>query len=189
MKYAVGRWQAIAFLLCVLSMSSCSVHKLYNMQQRNKVYAFEQINFNDVLKAYMTRAAEPASLEGIYSVSIIITKKGKGLLSSTEKERVIERKENERQVAIIKDIKGLNREYVEIPMETGVLPSYSVRGEFSKIAENSVAVYQRLEKRGRSTSFTFSFDKHFDVLEGVRTEDRGNFTITEKLTYLKIYPR
>jgi hypothetical protein len=188
MKEKAVSWMAVATIATLVSLSSCSMHKMYSMQQRNKVYAFEQINFNDVLKAYLARTGT-ASLEGMYSVTVVITKKGRGLLSATEKEKVIERRENDRQVAIIKDIKGLNREYIELPIETGVLPSYSVRGEFSKVTENSVAVYQRLEKRGRRTAFTFAFDKQFDVLEGVRTEDKGNFTITEKLTYVKIYPR
>ncbi len=180
---------AIASVLA-LGAGGCSVHKIYSMQQRNKVYPFEQINFNDVMRAYLAKpGANTPSIEGIYSVTLVVTKKGRGLLASTERERVIDRQENYRQVAIMKDMKSQNREYIEIPIETGVLPSYSIRGEFSKVTNNSVAVYQRLEKRGRSTSYTFSFDKQFDVLEGVRTEDRGNFTITEKLTYLKVFPR
>lgn len=176
---------ALAFVL-----GGCSLNKIYSMQQRNKVYPFEQINFNDVMRAYLAKpGGNTPSIEGIYSVTLVITKKGKGLLATTEKERVTDRRENYQQVAIIKDFKSQNREYIEIPIENGVLPSYSIRGEFSKVTNNSVAVYQRLEKRGRSTSYTFSFDKQFDVLEGVRTEDSGNFTITEKLTYLKVFPR
>ena len=176
--------------LVVAGGSSCSISSMYSMQQRNKVYPFEQVNFHDVLKAYLAKTgAAKASSEGIYSVTRVVTKKGTGLFSTTEKERVIERNENYRQVAIIRDVKSQTRAFIEIPIENLLLPSYSIRGEFSDVGVNQVAVYTYLEKRGQSTSYSFTFDKDFDVLEGVRSEDKGNSTVIEKLTYLKLYPQ
>lgn len=160
------------------------------MRQKHKVYSFEQVNFNDLLKAYLNKdTGGRQSLEGIYAVSSITTRKGKGILSSTEKEKVLDRKENYMQVAIIKDVKDLHREFIEVPIDKGLFPSYSIKGEFSQFTENSFAVYKRLEKRDNSTTFTFSFDKSYDILEGIRTENSGNYTYTYKLTYVKLFPK
>lgn len=169
---------------------SCSLEKAYTMRQKHKVYSYEQVNFNDLLKAYLNKdAGGRQSLEGIYAVSSITTRKGKGILSSTEKEKVTDRKENYMQVAIIRDVKDLHREFIEIPIDKGLFPSYSIKGEFSQFTENSFAVYKRLEKRNNSTTYTFSFDKSYDILEGVRTENSGNYTYTHKLTYVKLFPK
>jgi hypothetical protein len=50
-------------------------------------------------------------------------------------------------------------------------------------------MYKHFESRGRSTSFTFSYDKAKDILEGVRTENSNNSTVTYKLTYVKLEPK
>ena len=90
-------------LIGVLSIS-CSMEKLYTMKQRNKVHAYEQIDFQDLVKRYMNKEqSSVGEIEGIYSVSVVVNKKGKGILSSTEKEKISERKENYMQVAILKD--------------------------------------------------------------------------------------
>ncbi len=182
------------FLLTLLPVAvlvlSCSIEKQYAMRQKHKVYSFEQVNFNDLLKAYLSKGTNGVqTMEGIYAVSSLTTRKGKGMLSSTEKEKVTERKENYLQVAIIKDVKDLHREFIEIPIDKGLLPSYSIKGEFSQFTENSFAVYKRLEKRDNFTTYTFTFDKSYDILEGVRTENSGNYTYTHKLTYVKLYPK
>lgn len=160
------------------------------MRQKHKVYSFEQVNFNDMLKAYLAKGTNGThSMEGIYAVSSLTTRKGKGLLSTAEKEKVTERKDNYLQVAIIKDVKDLHREFIEVPIDKGLLPSYSIRGEFSQFTENSFAVYKRLEKRDNFITYTFSFDRSYDILEGIRTETNGNYTYTYKLTYVKLFPK
>lgn len=160
------------------------------MRQKHKVYSYEQVNFHDVVKAYLNKTIDDrTTFEGIYAVSIISTRKGKGLLSSTEKEKIVNRKDNYQQVAIIKDVKNLHREFIEIPIDNGLFPSYSIKGEFSEFRENSVAVYKKLEKRGNFTTYTFTFDKSYDILEGVRIESAGNYTYTHKLTYVKLFPK
>lgn len=180
----------LSILIFAFTSFSCSLEKAYTMRQKHKVYSFEQVNFNDLLKAYLNKdAGGIQSLEGIYAVSSMTTRKGKGILSSTEKEKVTDRKENYMQVAIIRDVKGLHREFIEIPIDKGVFPSYSIKGEFSQFTENSFAVYKRLEKRDKSTTYTFSFDKSYDILEGIRTENSGNYTYTHKLTYVKLFPK
>ena len=78
------------------------------------------------------------------------------------------------------------REYLEVPLDKDYLPSYSVRGEFTGMTEGNILVYKHFESRGRIVSYTFTYDKARDILEGVRTENDGAFTITYKLTYLKL---
>lgn len=181
---------AISMAALIFILNACSIEKQYTMRQKHKVYSFEQVNFNDLLKAYLNQSAKEApGFEGIYAVSILTTRKGKGMLSSTEKEKITNRKDNYRQVAIIKDVKNMHREFIELSIDQGLLPSYSIKGEFSQFTENSFAVYKQLDKRDNFTTYTFTFDKSYDILEGVRTENNGNFVYTHKLTYVKLFPK
>jgi hypothetical protein len=180
----------IAVALIGIVSVSCSMEKLYSMKQRNKVHSYEQIDFHDLMKRYVNKEqSSVGEIEGIYSVSMIVYKKGKGVLSSTEKEKVAERKENYTQVAIIKDTDGANREYVEVPLDKKFMPSYSIRGEFSRMADANILIYKHFESRGRESSYTFTFDRAKDILEGVRKENNGQFEYTYQLTYMKLQPK
>ena len=176
-------------LIGVLSFS-CSMEKLYTMKQRNKIHAYEQIDFHALVKRYLNKEESSiGEIEGIYSVSMVVNKKGKGILSSTEKEKISERKENYMQVAILKDTESANREFVEIPLDKKFLPSYSIRGEFNRMADANILIYNHFESRGRITSYTFTFDRTKDILEGVRKENSGQFEYTYQLTYVKLHPK
>lgn len=178
------------FIAIMIISFSCSMEKLYRMRQKQKVNPYEQIDFRAMVDRYMNKdATSVGTIEGIYSVSSLVTKKGKGLLSSTEKEKVVERKENYSKVAIIRDSGNANREYLEVPLDKDFLPTYSIRGEFTNVADGNIMVYKHFESRGRILSYTFSYDKQRDMLEGVRTENEGNFTVTYNLTYLKLSPK
>ena len=178
------------FILVVLLTVSCSIDKLYKMKQSRKVNPYEQINFNEIVNLYFAKdKTSVGSIEGIYSVSSLITKKGKGAFSASEKEKIVERKENYSEVAIIQDKANSAREYLEVPLDKDYLPSYPVRGEFTGMTEGNILVYKHFESRGRIVSYTFAYDKARDILEGVRTENDGAFTITYKLTYLKLSPK
>lgn len=177
-------------LLTALFFSSCSFERLYQLRQKQKLDAYEQIEFADIIKLYLGKdKTSVGTIEGVYSVSSVVSKKGKGLLSSTEKDKVVDRDENYSQVAIIRDGKSGSREYIEVPLDKEFLPSYSVRGEFTGLTEGNLLVYKHFESRKRTDSYTFTYDKTRDILEGVRTENNGNFTYTYKLTYLKLYPK
>lgn len=181
------KWLLLVFMLVV---SSCSMEKLYQKRQKQKVNSYEQIDFGSMVKRYMDKdQTSVGTIEGIYSVSSLITKKGKGLLSSTEKEKVVERKENYSKVAIIRDTGNSNREYLEVPVDKDFLPSYSIRGEFTGVSDGNIMVYKHFEPRGKILSYTFAYDTQRDILEGIRTENDGSFTITYKLTYLKLFPK
>jgi hypothetical protein len=174
----------------VLLATSCSIDKLYKMKQSRKVNPYEQIDFNEIVKLYFAKdKTSVGTIEGIYSVSSLITKKGKGMLSATEKEKVVDRKENYSEVAVIQDKNTSGREYLEVSLNKDYVPSYSIRGEFTGMSEGNILVYKHFESRGRIDSYTFTYDKAHDILEGVRTENDGAFTITYKLTYLKLFPK
>lgn len=181
----------VVFILVVfLLVSSCSMEKLYTMKQNRKVYPFEQVNFHELMQRYMSKEnSSMGTIEGIYSVSIVVMKKGKGLLSPVEKEKVMERKENYSKVAIIRDTGDPNREYLEISLDKEHLPSYSIRGEFTGMTEANILIYKHLEPRGQTSTYTFTYDQSRDMLEGVRKENNGQAEYTYTLTYIKLHPK
>ena len=180
----------IALSGLVIFISSCSIDKLYTMKQKHKINSYEQINFSDIVDRYMSKNKSSAgTIEGIYSVSSLVMKKGKGLLSSSEKEKVVDRDENYSKVAIIHDTKHPGREFLEVALDRDFLPSYSVRGEFAGMTDGNILVYKHFEPRGKVLSYTFTYDQSRDILEGVRKENNGSFEYTYKLTYLKLAPK
>jgi len=180
----------VIFLSFIIAIQSCSFDKLYKKHQSRKTSPYEQINFNEMVSRYMTKDdSSVGSIEGIYSVSSLVSKKGKGLLSSTEKEKIVDREENFSKVAIIRDSQHPGREYLEVILDKEFQPSYSIRGEFTGLSDGNLLVYKHFEPRGKILSYTFSYDKSRDILEGVRTENNGSFEFTYKLTYLKLTPK
>lgn len=174
----------------LVMVSACSMEKLYQMRQNHKVYPFEQVTFNDLAKRYMSKEGSGLnSIEGIYSVSVVVEKKSKGFLSASEKNKVVTRKENYSTVAIIRDNEDPNREYIEIPLDKENLPSYSIRGEFTGMSEANILVYKHLEPKGKYFTYTFTYDAARDMLEGVRRENSGQAEFTYTLTYLKLHPK
>jgi len=174
-------------LMIVVALSGCSIEKLYTMKQRSKVNAYEQIDFHDLMKRYMQREPAPDDLEGIYSVSIVVNKKG-GMLSDPDKERIIQREENYQEVAILRDAGNPNRDYVVIPLDKKYLPAYSIRGEFTRVADANLLVYKHLESKGKSQSYTFTFDRSRDMLEGIRKDNSRNAEYTYQMTYVRLSP-
>ena len=121
----------LAPLIAILVLSgSCSVEKLHQMKQTQKRTEFEQMDFDDLAKLYMTKKIGENELEGIYSVSHIIVKRAKGFLSSVEKEKVVDRKENFGRVAIFSDQGKSARNFFEVPLTDSRQLSHSIRGEF-----------------------------------------------------------
>ncbi|MBL7860597.1 MAG: hypothetical protein JNJ65_05495 [Cyclobacteriaceae bacterium] len=178
------------FGLLLPAVVGCSVEKLYQMNQNRKVYPYEQVSFHDVVKRYMSKDyTSVGSIEGIYSVSVVIEKKGKGLLSPVEKNKIMTRKENYTTVAIIRDGTDPGREFIEIPLDKEHLPSYSVRGEFTRMTDSNIMIYKHFESRGEYSTYTFTYDAARDMLEGVRKENSGQAEYTYQLTYIKLHPK
>ena len=185
----------ILIVVCVLmvSMSGCSYERLILKAQNAKAKAspLEQVNLEEMIERYMDKdQTRVGTIEGIYSVSAVVTKKGKTVFSSREKERITDRKENYSKVAIIRDHSEAGREFIEVVLDKDHRQSsYSVYGEFSTMAESNLLLYKHFDSKARSSSYTFTYDKATDVLEGVRTDNSNKATITYKLTYIKLSPK
>jgi hypothetical protein len=176
----------------MLVLTSCSLERLMyvKQKQRSKSSPLEQVDLQEMIERYMAKEqSSMGSIEGIYTVSSVVTKKGKTVFSSREKERVTDRKENYSKVAIIRDNSEAGREFIEVVIDKDFQNSYPVYGEFSAMAESNLLLYKHFDSKGRPTSFTFTYDKAKDVLEGLRTDNANNRTITYKLTYIKISPK
>lgn len=157
---------------------------------KSKTSPLEQVDLQEMVERYMAKdQTSVGTIEGIYSVSSVVTKKGKTIFSSKEKEKVTDRQENYSKVAIIKDHSESGREYIEIVIDKDFKTSFPVYGEFSTMAESNLLLYKHFDSKARTSSFTFTYDKSKDVLEGIRTDNSNNRTITYKLTYVKIAPK
>lgn len=189
MNFKMKKSLVIVLVSMVMIVSSCSVEKLYSLRYKQKRPEFEQIDFHDLTQRYMYKEDNANSIEGIYAVSVVVLRKGKPFLSSTEREKIIERKENYSTVAIIRDPNNANREYLEISLDKTQLPAYSVRGEFTKLAESNLLIYRHFEPRKQVATYTFTYDEVRDMLEGIRKENSGNSEFTYTLTYVKLHPK
>lgn len=179
-------------LVLMLSMTSCSYDRLMMMSQKKRasLSPLEQVTLQEMIERYMAKdQTSIGSIEGIYTVSSVVTKKGKAILSSREKEKVTDRQENYTKVAIIRDHSEAGREFIEVVIDKTYMTSYPVYGEFSAMAESNLLLYKHFDSKGRASSFTFTYDKIKDVLEGVRTDNSNNKTVTYKLTYIKMFPK
>ncbi len=180
----------LIIVITLLLFQSCSIENLYQSRQSRKSYGFEQVDFDDIVKLYMAKSSpDDGTIEGIYSVSSLIVKKGKRFFSSTEKEKVMDRRENYSKVAIFKDREKSDRDFFEVPINKSRQVSYSLRGEFSKASEGNILIYKHFEPRSKVLTYTFTYDREKDILEGIRTENNGSSTITYTLTYIKLFPK
>lgn len=153
---------------------------------------FEQVDVKKMIELYINKSTTTSdnSIEGIYTVSSVVTKKGKPLFASEEKEKVKDRDENYAKVAIIRDPGNPDREYMEVSLNKEGKPTFAIIGEFSHLAEGNLLVYRHFEDKGKSvTNYTFTYDESRDVLDGIRTENSGKATVTYQLTYLKVSPK
>ncbi len=138
------------------------------------------------MKRYMKKE-NLNSIEGIYSISGSVVKKGKGFMSDADKEKTKDRKDNYAQVAILRDSGG-GRDFLEISLDKEDQTRYAVVGEFKKAEGGHILVYKHLDAKGKSTTFTFTVDSNGEMLEGVRVVNEGNSTVTYKLNYVKLSP-
>lgn len=148
----------------------------------------EHIDFEGMVKRYLKKETQPMEpLEGIYSVSAIITKRG-GFLANPNREKVVVRKDNYAKVVIMKDSENPHREYLEVSLASKDPGRYPVVGEFSSLSEGQAFVYKHYEPKSDIISYSFVLSE-FDILDGILTQIVRRKTITYKLSYLKIYPK
>jgi hypothetical protein len=155
---------------------------------KSKKFKYEEIQFEDLIKRYFEKEATAFSaIEGIYSVSCVITKRSRNFLTGMENERIVERKDNYGRIAIIKDRPSSSRDYIEVSLSYREADKYPIMGEFNVLSEGGGLIYNHFEPNG--TSMSFSMKSESDLVEGEHSFMDGKKTITYKISYLKIYPK
>ncbi len=100
----------------------------------------------------------------------------------------MQRKDNYARVAVIKDVPGSGKDYIEISLDEKFTIKYPIVGEFNSLSEGEGFIYRHIEPDGKTVSFTFTNEQN-DILDGVLAGMKGRKTITYKMTYLKVFPK
>lgn len=173
------------FLLFFLATISCHAQpkSLFNKSH------YQEVDFEDLMHRYLGKEAGSFNkLEGIYSVSCIITKTNKAFLSGRQKVKVVERRDNYARVAILKDWPDTQRDFIEVSLSYHVTNRYPIVGEMSTLAEGEAYIYKHIEPDGSTFDFSMATGST-DLLEGQHSEMHRRKTIAYKLSYMKIYPK
>jgi hypothetical protein len=154
---------------------------------KHKRVTYEEVDFEDMMRRYFGKE-QSSPLEGIYSVSCVITEKSKVFLSKRERFRVVGRRDNYARVAIIKDWPGAKRDYIEVSLSYHDAKKYPIMGELNALAEGKGFIYKHVEPDG--TDFSFSMvNESAELLEAEYSDMQKRKTVTYKLSYLKTYPK
>src|SRR6185436_4541622 len=144
--------RTLALLLSVCFLLQGCFQKLQRMQTAKKTSPFPQLDFEGLVKRYMNKE-KFNSIEGIYSVSGSVTKKGKGFMGSTEKEKTTDRQDNYARVAILRDSDDAGAEFIELALGDEKLTSYPIVGEFTTAKSGNILVYKHMDAKGKNTEF------------------------------------
>jgi hypothetical protein len=157
---------------------------------KKKKYDYPKVGATEMIRRYVAKpSSSPVSIEGIYSVSAVVVKRGKGLLSSEVKEKVVDRKDNYASVAIMRDWEGSENEFIEVSLVQKGAPEFPIVATLTTLSEERGFLSKHIEPDGEVLTFTFTYHGDSDILEGVYTRSSGGSTITYTLTYLKTYPK
>lgn len=177
----------VILMLLVTDLQAQTSHGLFAKKRK---YVYTYVDMHDLIKRFISKSSHPmVSLEGIYSVSSTVTKRKKRLLSSGIKERVIDRKDNYANIAIIRDWSDSEHDFLVLSMNQTNPSQYPIVAELNTLSESRGFLCKHYEPDGKVLTFTFTFDGSSDVLEGVFEEQDGKKTITYSLTYLKTFPK
>lgn len=152
---------------------------------RMKKADYEEVDFENVMKRYFGKSFGYA-IEGIYSVSCVITRRNKKFLSKAERIRIIGRQDNYAKVAIMKDWPSSNRDFIEVSLSYKKANHFPVMGELHTMADGAGYMYTHIEPDGER--LTFSMLESEGLLEAEYSQIEKRKTITYRLSYLKIYP-
>lgn len=153
--------------------------------KRAKNATYEEVDLENVMKRYFGKSFG-YSIEGIYSVSCVITKRNKKFLSKAERIRVVGREDNYAKVAIMKDWPTSNRDFIEVSLSYRKANHFPIMGELDIMAQGAGYIYTHIEPDG--DRLTFSMLESEGLLEAEYSHIEKRKTITYKLSYLKIYP-
>lgn len=151
---------------------------------------YEVVDFEDLMHRYLGKETGSFNrLEGIYSVSCVITKSSKAFFTGQLKVKVVERKDNYARVAILKDWPGSQRDFIEVSLSYRASNVYPIMGELSAFASGGEAfIYKHIEPDGTYRDFSMA-PALPDMIEGEFSEMHKRKTITYKLSYVKLYPK
>lgn len=150
---------------------------------------YEEVDFEDLMHRYFGKETGSFNkLEGIYSVSCVITKSGKSFFTGNIKTKVVERKDNYARVAILKDWPGTNRDFIEVSLSYHVTDKYPIVGELSTLSAGEAFIYKHHEPDGSSIDFSMAANSP-DLIDGEHSEMLKRKTITYKISYMKIFPK
>jgi hypothetical protein len=175
----------IACIIVCSAQAQDEIKKLLTRKQRK--YQYEEVNFEDLMRRYFLKG-QPNEVEGIYSVSCVITKRSKVFLSKREKIRVVERQDNYARVALIKDWPGSKRDFIEISLSYHDAKKYPIMGTMNAISEGNGLIYNHIEPDGKPISFSMIIESS-ELIEGEFSKIERRKTVTYRLSYLKIFPK
>ncbi len=148
---------------------------------------YQEVDFEDLIHRYFGKH-ESAPIEGIYSVSCVITRRSKRLLSKREKIKVVERRDNYARAAILRDWPGSKRDFIEVTLSYRDAKRYPIVGELQTLAEGRTFIYRHFEPDGSSFDFSM-INESPEMMEAEFSETHRRKIITYKLSYLKLYPK
>lgn len=150
---------------------------------------YQEVDFEDLMHRYFGKETGNFNkLEGIYSVSCVITKTNKSFFTGQLNVKVVERKDNYARVAILKDWPGTNRDFIEVSLSYHVTDKYPIVGELSTLSAGEAFIYKHIEPDGSSSDFSMASGS-IDLIEGEHSEMFKHKTITYKLSYMKLFPK
>jgi hypothetical protein len=179
--------KCFCLVLVLTTVNSVAEAQVFGKKKKQPDFA-EQIDFEGMVIRYLGKdIPQRDGIEGIYSVSCIVTKRG-GFLASPHREKVVARQDNYSKVVILKDWPGARREYFEISLGSEDPGKYPIVGEFNSLAEGAGLVYKHYEPGTDGINFTMVVTNS-DIIDGVHVETIRRKTVTTKLSYLKLYPK
>src|SRR5689334_22218386 len=166
--------------LCLMMLSaSVAEAQLKSLLPKRHKHSYEEVDTEEMIRRFVSKpSASVVSIEGIYSVSSVVTKKGKSLLSSEVKEKVVDRKDNYAKVAIIRDWADSEHEFIQISMTQTGVQKYPIVGVLTTLSEGRGFLCKHTEPNGDVLNFTFTYAGNADILEGTYTKVDGSKTIT-----------
>src|SRR5690606_12184470 len=169
-------------LVCLVTASFTFAQK-EKKTQRKTVY--EEVDLEDVMKRYFEKSSA-YSVEGIYSVSCVVTRRSRKFLSGAEKIRVVARQDNYAKVAIMKDWPASSRDFIEVSLSYRKANAFPIMGELDIMANGAGYVYTHTEPDGER--YVFSMLESDGLLEAEYSVVEKRKTVTYKLSYLRIFP-
>ena len=176
-------WIIVSGLLITCNFSAAQTSE----KSKIKKSVYEEVDLEDMMRRYFGKE-KSNPLEGIYSVSCVITKRNKRLLSQRERIKIVERKDNYARIAILKDWPESRRDYIEVSLSYRDAKKYPIVGELSTLSDGRGFIYKHLEPDGSVISFSL-LNESMELLEAEYSDMQKRKIITYRLSYLKIYPK